>query len=681
MKTLDPLKEEPHSKLTRRSPASNASELRLEMSFSTDNISFETLAKKHVAPDDSDMPDADYSQLQELIQQLNLLRSEMLELETSGLVGCAKVHPEHRASARNLMHYLALRRHDLRHLQSQLAALGLSSLGRTESHVMSALRAVVNLLARLTGSEEVPAQPLNDIPGLGDGDLFLEKNTEILLGVAPAGRNVRIMVTMPSEAATDYELVRDLLASGMDCMRINCAHDGVEAWSAMVRNLRRAEKVMNKQCKVLMDLPGPKLRTGPMQPGPAAVKYRPQRDALGRVLAAARIWLTSSSAPQIPPTPAAAVLPVPQAWLGQLRRKDRIRFTDARGASRSMTVVQSVGDSRWAEAVRTAYIVPGLTLEMRRPGRNGASGRVWRTQVGGIPPKEQSLRLKLGDTLVLTKSLRPGRSSRYNKKGKLIGPAQIGVSLPEFFNSVRPGEPIWLDDGKIGGVIKDVHPENVCVEITQARISGEKLGPEKGINVPETVLRLSALTKEDVETLKFVVENADIVGYSFVRSEADVLELQSRLAELGAGEKLGIILKIETREGFDQLPRLLLAAMRTRAVGVMIARGDLAVECGYQRLAEVQEEILWISEAAHVPVIWATQVLESLAKNGIPSRSEITDAAMGERAECVMLNKGPYIVTAVRILDDILRRMQAHQEKKRSMLRKLHLADAFRVGA
>ena len=184
-----------------------------------------------------------------------------------------------------------------------------------------------------------------------------------------------------------------------------------------------------------------------------------------------------------------------------------------------------------------------------------------------------------------------------------------------------------------------------------------------------------------METLKFVVENADIVGYSFVRSEADVLELQSRLAKLGAGEKLGIILKIETREGFDQLPRLLLAAMRTRAVGVMIARGDLAVECGYQRLAEVQEEILWISEAAHIPVIWATQVLESLAKNGIPSRSEITDAAMGERAECVMLNKGPYIVTAVRILDDILRRMQAHQEKKRSMLRKLHLADAFRVGA
>jgi pyruvate kinase len=93
----------------------------------------------------------------------------------------------------------------------------------------------------------------------------------------------------------------------------------------------------------------------------------------------------------------------------------------------------------------------------------------------------------------------------------------------------------------------------------------------------------------------------------------------------------------------------------------------------------MQEEILWISEAAHVPVIWATQVLESLAKPGIPSRSEITDAAMGERAECVMLNKGPYVVEAVKALDDIMRRMEDHQEKKRATLRKLGVAADFRV--
>jgi pyruvate kinase len=78
------------------------------------------------------------------------------------------------------------------------------------------------------------------------------------------------------------------------------------------------------------------------------------------------------------------------------------------------------------------------------------------------------------------------------------------------------------------------------------------------------------------------------------------------------------------------------------------------------------------SEAAHLPVIWATQVLEGLAKSGKPSRAEITDAAMGERAECVMLNKGPHIIEAIQTLDDILLRMQGHQQKKSALLRRLH---------
>jgi len=111
--------------------------------------------------------------------------------------------------------------------------------------------------------------------------------------------------------------------------------------------------------------------------------------------------------------------------------------------------------------------------------------------------------------------------------------------------------------------------------------------------------------------------------------------------------------------------------MRRPAAGVMIARGDLAVECGFERMAEIQEEILWVCEAAHMPVVWATQVLETLAKTGLPSRAEITDAAMGERAECVMLNKGPHLRDAVSALDDILVRMQNHQVKKSSMLRRL----------
>jgi pyruvate kinase len=624
------------------------------------------------------MQNANQSQLEELIQNLNLLLSEMAELETSGLVGNAEVHPDHRASASNLLDYLALRRHDIRPLQLKLAHLGLSSLGRTEPHVLSSLHAVLKVLHELAGSDSItPAS--RAAPQLGQVTTLLEKNTKALLGEVPADRHVRIMVTMPPEAATKYELVRDLLIQGMDCMRINCAHDGPEAWSGMIRNLRRAETETNKHCKVSIDLAGPKLRTGSIEPGPTVLKYRPKRNTFGRVVSPARIWLTPTSSPEVAPEPTDAVIPVPQRWLARLKLEDRVRFIDARGASRSVVITGVSGASRWADGVRTAYIFQGMMLERRRPASNGKSKHTRRARVGSIPAQQQTLLLKLGDTLILTRSLDPGRLPLRNSEEKLMSSGRIGVSLPEFFDGVKAGEPIWLDDGKIGGVIRTVTHDEVSVEVTQARPCGEKLGAEKGINVPESQLQLRSLTHEDLEALPFVVKNADIVSYSFVRTKSDVLELQSHLAKLN-GEKVGIVLKIETHEGFDHLPQLLLAAMRSRAAGVMIARGDLAVECGYERLAEVQEEILWVCEAAHMPVIWATQVLESLAKNGIPSRAEITDAAMGERAECVMLNKGPYILTAVRILGDILRRMQPHHEKKNSLLRQLHLAVAFHAG-
>jgi pyruvate kinase len=240
------------------------------------------------------------------------------------------------------------------------------------------------------------------------------------------------------------------------------------------------------------------------------------------------------------------------------------------------------------------------------------------------------------------------------------------------FDDVRAGESIWFDDGKIGGVIENVD-SRIVVRIRHARLRGAKLQADKGINLPESDLRLAAMTAKDIEDLAFVAQHADVVELSFANTARDVESLQEHLRRLG-DKRPAIVLKIETRRGFDNLPEMLQMAMRWPCCGVMIARGDLAVECGFERLAEVQEEILWISEAAHIPVIWATQVLETLSKEGMPSRAEITDAAMGHRAECVMLNKGPHVIAAVRVLDDILRRMQAHQTKKRAMLRELRLA-------
>ena len=155
---------------------------------------------------------------------------------------------------------------------------------------------------------------------------------------------------------------------------------------------------------------------------------------------------------------------------------------------------------------------------------------------------------------------------------------------------------------------------------------------------------------------------------------------ESISVESGA-ESCGLVLKIETEAAFSRLPEILLHAMRSPRVGVMIARGDLAVEAGYERLAELQEEIMWLCEAAHLPVIWATEVLDHLARTGRPSRAEITDAAMAQRAECVMLNKGPHLDMAIEVLDDILRRMSGSSAQEDSVaasteqLGRRHLVD------
>ncbi|MDF2458831.1 MAG: pyruvate kinase [Nitrospira sp.] len=584
-----------------------------------------------------------------------------------------KVHTNYRQSARNLLQYLALRRRDLRPLQLQLAAMGLSSLGRAESHVLATVDAVLEVLHRLAGNTW-QKEPQESGLDFSSGERLLAEHTDALLGAATPGRGVRIMVTMPSEAADDHLLVHSLLQQGMNCMRINCAHDDPAAWLRMIEHLRRAERALGRSCRLVMDLAGPKLRTGPLEPGPAVARIRPRRDAYGRVTDPARVWLTSETSP---PSPADAWLPVSAGWLSQLRIGTRVTFRDARGAKRTLMVVDATGDGCWAETTKTAYVLPGTVLRHRS---GTAGGDDCEDQVGDLPALENPIFLRRGDLLNLTRDLKPGRPATHDSGGQVLTPAVIGATIPSVFDDVRPGESIWFDDGRIGGVVETVEPSRVVVRITHARLRGEKLRTDKGINLPESNLRLAALTPKDLDDLSFAAQHADVVELSFANNVGDVELLQDHLARLGSRQP-AIVLKIETRRGFENLPDMLLTAMRAPSCGVMIARGDLAVETGFERLAEVQEEILWICEAAHVPVIWATQVLETLAKEGMPSRAEITDAAMGDRAECVMLNKGPHVVNAVRVLDDILRRMQEHQAKKRAMLRELRLAHALPADA
>ena len=605
--------------------------------------------------------------LDRLIAALTELREHCLQHEQANGSHVDRAAPAYRASVRNLLHYLAFRQHDLRDMQRELTSLGLSSLGRTEAHTLAGIDAVLAALHRLA-ARDMPRPPAALPPvDFASGPAALVEHADALLGPEPPDRTVRIMVTMPSEAATDPRLVKDLVARGMDVMRVNCAHDDAKAWAAMIANLRQAEADIGRTCKVLMDLGGPKLRTGPIGGGSRIVRWSPRRNVHGQVVEPVRLWLARSGRPVPPSDIPLVVLPVDGALLRRARADDYLGFRDTRGRSRRLRILGRTRDGCWAEARTGAYLTSGTSLRLTRAGTEVARG-----VVGELPMVEEPIRLRPGDQLRVTAN-GPGRRAKRVAAGSLCQPASIPCTLPEVFGQVKPGERIFFDDGKIQGRICEASPESLLVDITHARPRGSKLRAEKGINLPDSALNIPSLTAKDLDDMVFVARHADVVGLSFAQTADDVLQLEAALAERSGGD-IGILLKIESRTAFEQLPHLLLAGLQSPPVGVMVARGDLAVEIGFDRLAEVQEQILWLCEAAHVPVIWATQVLETLAKTGNPSRAEVTDAAMAARAECVMLNKGPHTPAAVSFLDNVLRRMRQHQTKKRAMLRRLSVA-------
>ena len=492
-----------------------------------------------------------HKELEELYIQLFGLRREVL---ARGLKLFSLWKPLIRRrtflySAWNLAFYLSLRCHDLRKLQKTLLPLGLSSLGRSEARAIANLDAVMASLGRICGK---PAEELVDYPSrkmFFYGDKLLDHNTKLIFGGQKSYRT-HIMVTMPSEAAYDYKLARDLVRAGMDCARINCAHDDRDTWERMLHHIRHAEKETGNHCKIYMDLAGPKVRIS-------------------------------------------AIL------------------------------------------------------------------------IKGAEP-----RILAGDTLFMVS----GPISEYPDSYE--GAVVIACSIPEIFRELKAGDPVLIDEGKIRARVAELTPQGAYLRVTYTKPKGERLKSQKSLNFPQTPLNISPLTPKDLEDLDFVAANADSIGYSFVKRAADIKLLQDELkARRGKdARKIALIAKVETKDSVTNLPEIIVQAASQQPLGIMIARGDLAVEVGYRRLSELQEEILWICEAAHVPVIWATQVLENMVKTGIPSRAEITDAAMSERAECVMLNKGPYIVQAVSSLADILNRMKQHQHKKAPQLKSLNIA-------
>jgi pyruvate kinase len=597
------------------------------------------------------------------VGRLDALLAALDRAEVDHAADIAAVAEVHHAGALNLVHFTTMRQLDLRELQGDLMDVGITSLATTGADVRAKVVAARTLVAALQGERDV--EDLDALRrALTSGERMLETNSRALFGPMREGRPTRIMVTLPSEAAHEPDMVAAFVRAGMDVARINCAHDDPTAWAQMADHVRTAGSAAGRQVLVSMDLPGPKLRTGSIAGGPCIGRARVTRTESGEVLAPATIWLTPREAPSPGPPPSGTasrpvlVVTVDSSWLDERRLGDSVEVVDVRGRRRTLAVTHVENPGVLVTSPQNVYLTNGTELTV-----DGST-----TTVGDIPPIVLRLSLQEGDRVVLTADQ---TAVEVTERGSRT---RIGCTLPEAVAALRPGDAVLFDDGAILADVETVTDGEATLLVRHTKPGGQRLGSEKGINLPDTEVPLTALTPDDDRHLSFISQHADMVAVSFVRNPADIEHVLERLAAAGAGH-LGLVLKIETRQGFENLPAMLLVAMRHPRVGIMIARGDLAVEIGFERMAEVPRQILGLCEAAHVPSIWATQVLESLAKTGAPSRAEITDAAASQRADCVMLNKGPYILSAIDVLDGILVRMGEVQQKSRTLIRRIHSWD------
>lgn len=505
---------------------------------------------------------AESADLTELFKQL-LAFKQSIESETHQMLSkydLSQTIQNNLLSLVNMLNYVAMRRHAVHDLQSRLARGGLSSLGRVEPHVMTNILSVLQVLAKATGQDEPIEQTRVPCIEYERGYELLQERALALFGEAPASRSEYIMVTLPTEAADHPELVEGLFEAGMNCARINCAHDQADIWQKMIQHIRHYRDTRHQDCRIMMDLAGHKIRTG-------------------------QVWLIGHKS--------------------ESKKTPRVQLHD------------------WV-----------------------------------IMSRETPEKATLHSLIV---------NSQFDAKIEVA----FNCTYSDIFDKVEIGQPIWIDDGKIGTIVKQITDQGLLLQVAQVGPKGARIKPEKGINLPQTDLQLPTLSQKDHKDLDFVCQQADLVALSFTETPADLLYLQAQLAKRKRPD-LPIIAKIETPRAVHNLPKILAGALsHNLSFGIMIARGDLAVELGSVQMAATQDAFIRLCESAHIPIIWATQVLESLAKKGVVSRPEISDAAMSQRAECVMLNKGPYITEAVRILSEVLRRMEQNQFKSHTHLEAL----------
>jgi pyruvate kinase len=603
-----------------------------------------------------------------------LMKSALADIESIRpelLTAREKVTPGHPRyqSLLNLKQYLILRSRDRTELQEKLFLMSLSSLGRSYAHVAASIDTLYDQIRSSLHQDEISAEQMALVHHLtiGESIALASRNSSVLFGGKESAKlsqqTTAVMVTLPSHATDNGgELIYGLAETGVNVFRINTAHDSPQTWKAMANVIAaiNAGRSDNNKVKIFVDLAGPKIRTGRIRKIDLPVVIGSNKGMKEVHLFAGKMFTTCpemTDACTLCKEPAR--IAVEKKFFGRLKEDARLKVIDSNKKKVFITITELHDNYAKGMIEKKAYL--DHTAKLYRKRHQGA--------VLNVEMQAEPIRLYKNDLLVISELDVEGRAAVYSEEGSVIEPALISSSFRGIVPRIKVGEKVFVDDGKIGleVVAKDEH--SITCKVTHAKAGGSLLKEEKGINFPDTRIKTAALTEKDIENVLSVIDFADHLSISFCQSANDVRDLQKLLADNNRSD-IGIIAKIETKQSIAKMPEILEQLLGWEKSGVMIARGDLAIEVGFQNMAHIQEALLDICDAAHMPVIWATQVLESQMKNNLPSRAEVTDAAMAGRAECVMLNKGPFATDTISVLIHILDDMHSLFKKNRQLLKK-----------
>ena len=589
--------------------------------------------------------------IEDILNDLKKIREDITNFEIDTSI-------KHHKSLSNLKAYLRLRAKDITQLQDKLTSHGLSSFGRSQSSIVNAINQDIILLSKLLDSTFDDISLDDNFVKFHESKTIMYKNSKVFGGKEDDEYTnlqqifkTRVMITLPSEAKNSPQLISELIKNGASVLRINTAHDTPDDWNMMAKYIQDENSRQSKNTKIYVDLAGPKNRTGKIKKVFSPFKIGSWRNPTVVEIATnldGNILTTKNNN-------GISTLVVSDELYRIAKISKSIKIYDFEREKYIAYKLIKENDKLYAVTNKKMTIFEKTILKIKNTKSN-----LYNLELNPL-----DIRLHRGDEILISHHNVLGDID-FEYEGKKYA-ALINCTNKEIFEHIKINDDVFIDDGKIGCTVTHTNSYGVGCKVFLAKENGTSLKEEKGINFPNSDLIIPAITPTDEKNLESIIDFADIIGISFAQSADDIKKLKDMLS-IKEKFNIAIVPKIETKLAITNLPSILEELLDWEKFALMIARGDLAIEVGFDNLPYIQEEIFGICEAAHVPVIYATQILEGKMKNNLPSRSEVTDAAFAQRADCVMLNKGDFVIQTVATLKQILRSMHTIFQKNKQLL-------------